>query len=736
MARSLRASAAAAAKKIHAQAKDHGDDVVEAAPRRGRAKSTTTTTLTAATATPKSISNKRKRSDESPEYKEEEATEDEDSRGDGESEDDYEDADEDAKKVTRRGRGTAVKAAMAKKASATAAAAAAAISTGPPPAKKRKPPRKSSSTHGLVLERRLFGQAARQPASGDSCPSHIPAPAACCPPERTHTVDYHRPLLLDGDAVGRRARRALLAWYDGVQATRGMPWRRDVWLHPGPGLGADATEEQRSELARRAYEVWMSEVMAQQTRIPVVIAYWTRWMARWPTLADLAAAEAHEVLQEWSGLGYYSRASRVHEAAKLVAGDPVLRGLLPADAATLQQRVPGVGRYTAGAISAIVFGRPAAMVDGNVIRVLSRQLGLFADTKTDKDRVDLLWAAAEALVQAVARDGDREGDEMGDEMGDDDETPISDRPGRWGQALMELGSTVCAPKPDCAACPISSTCRVFAEGLLLHERDGKTVLRDDRPDEDACDLCEQFPELDEEEAAALAKVDKKDKARGKAEKKSDKKAPRATKSPFFDVEDAAAGLALNDDVLATIVGHARTFPLRRPKKAVREVDTLVCAVRVSQGRDSSSSGRHSLYILHQRPAKGLLASLWQLPSYDLPAAVDGAAARRKEAEAFVARWLAEAAGSAGSAGRKQKSRPVAVLKTAGVRQLGSIPWLFSHLKQTMHVYVFDMARVDDACSEAGLPTPPSCCWASVAEADKTYTMGTGMRKCWDLVKEA
>ncbi|CAK7220182.1 hypothetical protein SCUCBS95973_004071 [Sporothrix curviconia] len=719
MARSVRASAAAAARKIHVQAEDH-DDAEELVPR-GRAQPTT------AARSRRSASNKRKRVEESPEYEDEAADgesggdEDDEEAGEGDDDESF-----DAKKVNRRASSTAAKNGAPNKTTTTAPAAKMA-SMGPPPAKKRKPPQKSS-TQGFALERLLFGPA------GQSAATDKQIPPACCPPERTHTIEYHRPLLLDGDA-GRRARRALLAWYDGVQATRGMPWRRDVWLHPDAGLADDAAEEIRNELARRAYEVWMSEVMAQQTRIPVVIAYWTRWMARWPTLPDLAAAAEHEVFQEWSGLGYYSRASRVHEAAKLVAADPVFRGLLPPDAATLEARVPGVGRYTAGAISAIVYGRPAAMVDGNVIRVLSRQLGMFADSKAEKELVDLLWAAAEALVQTVARDGD---DKMG---GDAESAPISDRPGRWGQALMELGSTVCAPKPDCAACPISSTCRVFAEGLLLHEREKKPAdlpRAGDADDEkgDTCDLCEQFPELDEEEAAALAKAAKRDKAKEAKEKKGakdTKKAARVTTSPFFDVEDAAAGLMLSDDVLATIVGHARTFPLRRPKKPVREVETLVCAVRVAA---KGKKGDGSLYLLHQRPAKGLLASLWQLPSYDMPSAVDGAAARQKEAEAFVARWLAEDGDGPGKK-KKETGKPATrmALKTTSARHLGSIPWLFSHLKQTMHVYLFDMAAGNDTCSAAAvLPTPASCCWASVVEADKTYTMGTGMRKCWDLVK--
>lgn len=705
MARAQRASAAAAAKKIAVQAEDHGDAVVEqtgAGGRSGAKASRTAKASTALTSRPA----KRKRESESPEYDDGAGDEEVD---EGEEDDDDNNFDDEEEDSRSRSRPPPPKKLM---------------THTPVTAKAKKARRPTNSAASFALEQRLFGRSG-QTTNADNIPP------ACCPPERLHSIDYHRPLLLDG-ANGRTARRALLAWYDGVSATRGMPWRRP-WTDPAVGLeGKD--EAARTELARRAYEVWISEVMAQQTRIAVVIGYWTRWMARWPTLEDLAAASAPDVFQEWSGLGYYSRASRVHEAAKLVATDPSFRGLLPPDVATLESRIPGVGRYTAGAVSAIVFGRAAPMVDGNVIRVLSRQLGVFADSKAEKALVDLLWAAAEALVEVVARDGPKEGDEVADDSVEDVDVPVSDRPGRWGQALMELGSTVCAPKPDCAACPISSTCRTYAEGLTLHERNIKgtvpppLVKREDGEEADFCDLCEQFPELDDEEAAALAKVDKKEETKDKDSK------DKVTKSPFFDVEDAAAGVS--KEAMATIVTHARTFPLRRPKKPVREVETLVCAVRYA-GKDQD------LYLLHQRPAKGLLASLWQLPSYDLPSALDSKAARRKEAEAFVKRWLEDGDNSKDGTKKTTKGKTAKCtasttsLRITKTKELGSVPWLFSHLRQTMHVYVFDVVpEVGSAVKPSSLPTPASCCWASEVEAEKKYSMGTGMRKCWTLVKDA
>lgn len=115
-------------------------------------------------------------------------------------------------------------------------------------------------------------------------------------------------------------------------------------------------------LSVRAYEVWISEIMLQQTRVSVVIDYWKRWMAKWPTIEELAVALEDEVISAWRGLGYYSRAKRIHEAAQMVVQDPSCGGLLPQDAGELQAKMPGVGKYTAGAICSIVFGKANSMV--------------------------------------------------------------------------------------------------------------------------------------------------------------------------------------------------------------------------------------------------------------------------------------------------------------------------------------------------------------------------------------
>ena len=245
-------------------------------------------------------------------------------------------------------------------------------------------------------------------------------------PQRVHALAYHRPQLLDQRAVALK----LLAWFEKEQEKRDMPWRQ-AWIDPQEP-DADDSESLRERLKRRAYQVWISEIMLQQTRVETVRAYWLSWMQKWPTIEALADATPDDVLAAWRGLGYYSRATRIHEAAKQVVQHPELRGLLPEDADALQALVPGVGRYTAGAISSIVFGHAVPILDGNVARVLSRQTALYADGKAKKT-TDALWTAADMLVSAL----------------DTGERPApSAVPGAWNQALMELGRCEARRRPD------------------------------------------------------------------------------------------------------------------------------------------------------------------------------------------------------------------------------------------------------------------------------------------------
>jgi len=211
--------------------------------------------------------------------------------------------------------------------------------------------------------------------------------------------------------------RRVLQWYAHHQ--RKLPWRGQ----------ADA------------YAVWVSEIMLQQTRVETVLAYYQRWMKRFPDIAALAKASEQEVLSAWEGLGYYSRARNLHRAARMVLDE--WGGELPQDRTGLR-RLPGVGRYTAGAIASIAFGQDAATLDGNIRRVLARVFDV-AERADSAHGAAVLWTLAEQHLP-------------------------QGRAGEYNQALMDLGATVCLPRnPDCLHCPLSGMCQA-REGGFQEER--------------------------------------------------------------------------------------------------------------------------------------------------------------------------------------------------------------------------------------------------------------------------
>lgn len=205
----------------------------------------------------------------------------------------------------------------------------------------------------------------------------------------------------------------LITWYR--QHGRILPWRG----HPDP------------------YAVWVSEIMLQQTRVEAVIPYFERWMRRFPTIKDLARASERDVLKLWEGLGYYSRARNLHKAAKIVAKQH--SGRLPRDLNALR-KLPGIGRYTVGAIASIAFGLDEPALDGNSRRVLSRVFDVRepADSPAGEK---ILW---ELAVQHLPKG----------------------RAGDYNQALMDLGATTCLPKkPLCPVCPLKDLCEARKLGV-------------------------------------------------------------------------------------------------------------------------------------------------------------------------------------------------------------------------------------------------------------------------------
>lgn len=212
-------------------------------------------------------------------------------------------------------------------------------------------------------------------------------------------------------------RKALPAWFDG--ARRPMPWRE-----PGPGGNRDP------------YRVWVAEVMLQQTRVDTATPYFRRFVERFPNVRDLAAAPIDDVLKLWEGLGYYSRARNLHRAAQQVVEQHA--GRVPSDEEAFRA-LPGVGPYTSAAVLSLAFDAPLAVLDGNVIRVLTRVFAIDADARAGKTRRQL-QTLADALLDP-------------------------DRPGRWNESVMELGATICTPRsPACRRCPLDSVCQAFASG--------------------------------------------------------------------------------------------------------------------------------------------------------------------------------------------------------------------------------------------------------------------------------
>ena len=211
----------------------------------------------------------------------------------------------------------------------------------------------------------------------------------------------------------RRFRRNLRNWY--AKHGRDLPWRR----------------------TGDPYRIWISEIMLQQTTVVAVVPYFERFIQRFPTIHNLAAADEDEVLRYWEGLGYYSRARNIHKTARLIACD--YDGRFPSDPRLLM-KFPGIGRYTAGAIASFAFDRPAPIVEANTLRLYSRLLGYTGDPRATAGQ-RLLWDFAERVVPRR-------------------------QPSHFNQALMDVGATVCtSAEPACNRCPVQSCCEAFANGL-------------------------------------------------------------------------------------------------------------------------------------------------------------------------------------------------------------------------------------------------------------------------------
>lgn len=404
----------------------------------------------------------------------------------------------------------------------------------------------------------------------------------------------------------------LLTWYDANK--RDLPWR---------------LQSNVSDINKRAYAVWVSEIMLQQTQVATVIDYYKRWMKKWPDLQALANATLEEVNEMWSGLGYYSRGRRLHEGSQKVVTE--LKGEMPRSAEDLQKQLPGVGRYTAGAVSSIALGQKTGVVDGNVIRVLSR-LRMIGAESSSQTTMDAFWNLANGLAQC-------------------------ERPGDLNQGLMELGATVCTPKtPQCSSCPLRQICKAYAKverqkegnaSRLFSKETGGPIVSDIECLVESCNLC---------------------------------------LSPD-NIWDSSLGV--------------QNFPRKAKKKPAREQTTFVYIVC------RTSKDIPQLFLVLQRPDKGLLAGLWEFPSFDKDSNTD------HPRTADVMKQLTTDHG-------------VHISSSHDVEHLGQVVHVFSHIRQT---YVVSMVSVAEDCVKVRTERPAR--WLSKKELDDA-ALSTAMRKVFRL----
>ncbi|TAN00729.1 MAG: A/G-specific adenine glycosylase [Rhizobiaceae bacterium] len=245
-------------------------------------------------------------------------------------------------------------------------------------------------------------------------------------------------LAINGRAIngqnGGEIAAALLFWYD--RHHRDLPWRT-----PPAAVRAGGRSE--------PYHVWLSEIMLQQTTVEAVKPYFRKFTALWPTVGALADADPDDIMKAWAGLGYYSRARNLVKCAREIVSKH--GGIFPRDEAELKA-LPGIGDYTAAAVAAIAFDRPATVVDGNVERVVSRLAALERPAREAKPEI-------RRFVRQI--------------------TPL-DRPGDFAQGMMDLGATICTPRnPTCFLCPLSGNCIALERGEV--DRFPSKSIKPERP---------------------------------------------------------------------------------------------------------------------------------------------------------------------------------------------------------------------------------------------------------------
>ncbi|KAF1315756.1 A/g-specific adenine glycosylase, partial [Globisporangium splendens] len=382
----------------------------------------------------------------------------------------------------------------------------------------------------------------------------------------------------------RDARTNLLKWYDAHR--RKLPWRGDpppylttathtkqkaaamknrlaamdafVILKPEPDAPSEQADaripiEVAAPRTVSPYETWVSEIMLQQTRVDTVVEYFLRWTEKFPTVEALANGSEEDVNALWAGLGYYRRARMLHAGAKYVVEN--FGGELPS---TIEQllTIPGIGPYTAGAISSIAFGNREPLVDGNVIRVLARLRAIGADPK-NKQLIKFSWKAAGELVEEC------------------------DRPGALNQALMELGATMCTVQnPECSRCPVRSSCLAYEESQSSRKEEKTTRFASESlaSESDACTICDasRYDEWNE----SITEV---------------------TKYPL----KAKKGDSKNEVICVAVISYED----EAAPEAAEAKKRKGAAKKPTKGDDTVPDNWH--FLMARRPEEGLLAGQWE-----------------------------------------------------------------------------------------------------------------------------
>jgi len=478
------------------------------------------------------------------------------------------------------------------------------------------------------------------------------------------------------DVPTEEVRASLIAWYETNR--RRLPWRGDAPPYNGSTAGINSASAAASTAAAAGspqapqaaqpvstYGVWVSEIMCQQTRVEAVIPYWLAWMEAFPTVEALAAASEEDVNAKWAGLGFYRRARFLHEGSRQVVNEH--GGQLPTTVDGLL-RIKGIGRYTAGAIASISAGVAAPIVDGNVLRVLSRLCAISASAKEPAFCADgkLAWRLAQQLVEAGG--GERAGD--------------------FNQALMECGATLCAPggSGTDARDPLRPFYRSTQIGRDAHRAHKAGEL------EDLLD------------AAAAAAAD----GRGVFSRAACKQGA----TEFMEGLRTAAAAESEEAAAAAV--HA-LLPLAPRKKARREERLAMLALHRSAGGEGEGGAAGdgpsaaSRWLLVKRPADGLLANQWEFPHATVashPDELPDDPGKRARAEAIDA--LLVAAGVADDEGGGGGVARTALPDT--------VEHIFSHVRHTMHI--------EHAAAAAAAPAD-----ADATTTGKPWTR-RGRTYCW------